>query len=184
MLESSGFYRGKTMKSLFDENRLPVPQRRSFAVRLLALGGLALAGSALAQEKKDAACARASLSYKVDYKASPKRVYEALLDPKKFAAFSGLPAEIDAREGGWCSLFGGLIVARNVELVVDQRVVQAWRPAHWKPGVFSIVRFEMTAKGTGSALSIDHAGFPEGTADGLDQGWHAHYIDGLEKYFA
>jgi activator of HSP90 ATPase len=161
-----------------------VPRRRSFAGGLLALGGMALAGTALAQEKKDAACARTSLSYKVDYKASPQRIYGALLDPGKFAAFTGLPAEIDAKEGGWCSLFGGLIQARNIELVVDQRVVQAWRPAQWKPGVFSIVRFELTSRGAGSTLAIEHAGFPAGMADGLDQGWHAHYIDGLNKYFA
>jgi activator of HSP90 ATPase len=172
------------MKSLVNGNELPIPRRRSFAGGLLALGGTVLTGNALAQEKKDIACARTSLSYKIDYKASPKRIYEALLDPGKFAAFTGLPAEIDAKEGGWCSLFGGLIVARNVELVGDQRVVQAWRPAHWKPGVFSIVRFEMISRGAGSTLTIDHAGFAEGLADGLDQGWHAHYIDGLEKYFA
>jgi activator of HSP90 ATPase len=169
---------------IFDASGLHMPQRRRFAGGLLALGGIASTAKAFAQDRKDAVCARTTLSYKVDYKANPKRIYEALLDAKKFAAFTGLPAEIDAREGGWCSLFGGMIVARNVELVPDQRVVQAWRPAQWKPGVFSIVRFEMTSHGAASTLTIEHAGFPEGVADGLDQGWHAHYIDGLEKYFA
>src|SRR5438309_1234443 len=31
----------------------------------------------------------------IDFKASPQRIYEALLDAKQFAAFSGRPAEIN-----------------------------------------------------------------------------------------
>jgi activator of HSP90 ATPase len=178
-------FTGRTaMKNNFDERNLRKVQRRRFGRGLLALGGMALAGKALAEDRKDSACARTSLAYKVDYPAAPQLVYEALVDSQKFAAFSGLPAEIDARAGGACSLFGGMILARNVELIANRRVVQAWRPAHWNAGVYSIVRFEITPRASGSTLTIDHAGFPEGLAEGLDQGWHAHYIDGLAKYFA
>ncbi len=34
----------------------------------------------------------APIHHEVDFKASPKRVYEALTDAKQFSAFSGLPA--------------------------------------------------------------------------------------------
>jgi activator of HSP90 ATPase len=40
------------------------------------------------------------------FEASPQRIYEALLDSKQFAAFSGMPAEIDAKAGGAFSMFG------------------------------------------------------------------------------
>jgi len=105
------------------------------------------------------------------------------LDPKQFAAFSGMPAEIDANAGGAFSLFGGQIVGRNVELITSQRIVQAWRPAHWTPGVYSIVKFELKPNGSGSTLVLDHTGFPEGLADHLDSGWHEHYLSALQKYF-
>ena len=77
---------------------------------------------------------RTSIHQEVDFKASPQRIFDALMESKRFAAFSGLPAEIDPKEGGSFSMFGGRIGGRNVELVPGQRVVQAWRPSHWEAG--------------------------------------------------
>jgi activator of HSP90 ATPase len=127
---------------------------------------------------------RTSLHYQAEFKVGPQRVYEALLDSKQFAAFTGLPAEIDAKEGGAFSLFGGQIVGRNIELVPSQRIVQAWRPASWTPGIYSVVRFELKPIGSGSTLLLDQTGFPEGDADSLDSGWHMHYLDTLRKYLS
>ena len=45
--------------------------------------------------------------------------------------------------GGAFTTFGKLIEGRNIELVPNQRIVQAWRPASWEPGLYSIVRFEL-----------------------------------------
>jgi activator of HSP90 ATPase len=125
---------------------------------------------------------RTSLHLEFDYKASPQRIYEALLDSKQFAAFSGMPAAIDSKAGGAFSMFGGMIVGRNVELIPNQRIVQAWRPTHWDPGVYSIVRFELKAQGAETMLVLDHTGFPEGEFDGLESGWHNHYGEPLKKF--
>lgn len=127
---------------------------------------------------------RTSIHMEVDYKASPQRIYEALLDSKQFAAFSGLPADIDAKAGGTFSMFGGMIVGRNVELIPNQRIVQAWRPTHWDPGVYSIVKFEMKPQDAETILVLDHTGFPEGEFDHLESGWKLHYIEPLKKYLA
>jgi activator of HSP90 ATPase len=54
----------------------------------------------------------------VDFKASPERIYEVLLDAKQFSAFSGgRPAEIDRDVGGAFSLFAGHIAGGNLELL-------------------------------------------------------------------
>ena len=124
-----------------------------------------------------------TLHYQADLKATPQRVYEALLDPKQFAAFTGVPAQIDPKAGGEFSLFSDQIVGRNVELIPNQRIVQAWRPAAWDPGVYSIVKFELKPSPAGSTLILDHTGFPAGLADHLDAGWHLHYLETLQKYF-
>jgi activator of HSP90 ATPase len=126
---------------------------------------------------------RTSLHLEFDYKASLQRIYEALLDSKQFAAFSGMPAEIDPKAGGSFSMFGGMIVGRNVELIPNQRIVQAWRPTHWDPGVYSIVRFELKPQGSETMLVLDHTGFPEGEFDSLESGWHSHYGEPLKKFF-
>lgn len=164
------------------------------------LGGIAIASGAFAfvgeatlraQEHSmkeilatDANRKRTSLHFETDFKAAPQKVYDALLDAKQFAAFSGLPAEIDPKPGGTFSLFSAQIVGRNVELIGGQRIVQAWRPAAWEPGLYSIVRFEIKPRAADSTMVLDHTGFPEGLADHLNSGWQEHYLDTMRKYFA
>jgi activator of HSP90 ATPase len=124
------------------------------------------------------------LSQKIDFNAGARRVYEALLDSKQFTAFSGAPAQIDRSAGGAFSLFGGLIVGRNIEVVPEKRIVQAWRPTDWTPGVYSLVKFELVAHGQHTQVVLDHTGFPEGGFEHLNSGWKSHYWDALTKFLA
>jgi activator of HSP90 ATPase len=129
-----------------------------------------------------------AIHYEIDFKPSPQRLYEAILDQKQFAAFSGLPATIDRTAGGAFSMFGGLIVGRNIELIPDQRptarIVQAWRPASWDPGIYSLVHFEFKPRAAETTLIFDHTSFPAGDYDSLDSGWHEHYWEPLKKFLA
>jgi activator of HSP90 ATPase len=127
---------------------------------------------------------RTSLHQEVVLNATPQRVYDILLDSKQFAAFSGMPAAIDPNVGGAFSMFGGMIGGRNVELIPGQRIVQAWRPSSWDPGVYSIVRFGLKPQGSGTLVVLDHTGFPEGDFASLGQGWKLHYWDLLKKYLS
>jgi len=127
---------------------------------------------------------RTSLHQEIDFKASSQRIYEALLDSKQFAACTGTPAEIDPKAGGGFSMFGGMIVGRTIELIPNQRIVQAWRPSHWDPGVYSLVKFEMKPHASGTTLILDHTGFPEGEYDSLNSGWESHYWTPLKKFLA
>jgi activator of HSP90 ATPase len=77
-----------------------------------------------------------------------------------------------------------MIVGRNIELVSNQRIVQAWRPTHWDPGIYSIAHFEFNPRDAETTLVFDHTGFPAGEYDHLDSGWHSHYWDPLKKFLA
>jgi activator of HSP90 ATPase len=127
---------------------------------------------------------RTSLHQEIALSAAPERIFNVLLDSKQFAAFTGMPATIDPTSGGAFNTFGGLIEGRNVELIPNRRIVQAWRPTSWDPGVYSIVHFELQAANGGTALVLDHTGFPEGDFDHLDSGWYMRYWDPLKKYLA
>lgn len=154
-----------------------------------AFGEVQVTEQAAAQPKELGPCtspnqARTSIHYDLNFKASPEQLYDALLDQTKFAAITGMPASIEPTVGGALFMFGKLIVGRNVELVPNVRIVQAWRPASWDAGVYSSVHFEFKANGAGTDLAFDHTGFPSGLYDHLDWGWKNHYWDGLRKYFA
>jgi len=118
----------------------------------------------------------------IDLPATPARVYEILLDAKQFAAFTKDTAEVQPRAGETFKLFGGRIEGRNVELIPNQRIVQAWRPAAWPPGVYSIVRFELVPHASGTRVVLDHAGFTADHWETLSEGWLARYWDPLHKY--
>jgi uncharacterized protein YndB with AHSA1/START domain len=60
----------------------------------------------------------------VTIKASPRAVYEALMDSRKHAAFSGAPAQISRRPGGKFTAYGSYISGVNLELVPGKRIVQ------------------------------------------------------------
>jgi activator of HSP90 ATPase len=152
-------------------------RRQVIAGSAMALGGLATAADA--QQASSGA-----IHQEVDLHASPKRVYETLLDDKLFSAFSGERAEIHREAGGAFTLFGDRIVGRNIELVPNQRIVQAWRPAAWPKGVYSIVKFELKAEGSGTRAILDHTGFAPDMREHLEIGWQEHYWGRLKKYFA
>lgn len=126
---------------------------------------------------------QAAIHQEIAIKASPKRVFDALTSADQFSALTGgAPASIDATEGGAFSCFGGMIVGRNLELVPEQRLVQAWRAGNWRAGAFSIARFELQADGTGTKLIFDHTGFPADQGDHLDAGWTKMYWEPLQTY--
>jgi len=106
-----------------------------------------------------------------------------LLDSKQFAAFSHESADIHGEPGGTFSIFGARILGCNVELVPNQRIVQAWRSAGWDPGTYSIVRFDLKEQGTQTRVLLDHTGFPVGDYDSLYSGWKSHYWDRLQLFF-
>ena len=127
---------------------------------------------------------RTSLHQEVTFNASAQRIYEILLSSKEFGAFTGLPAEISSEPGRTFSMFGGRIVGRNIELVPNLRIVQAWREDNWDPGVYSLVKFELKEQGPKTTVVLEHTGFGEGHFGHLNPGWKARYWDPLEKYLA
>ena len=169
----------------------PAPvTRRLFSAQLAALVPLPLLGRVghgwpVAQQEPGISRTAESIHQEVTIKAPLSRIYEALLDERQFAQVTGGQATmIDRNAGGAFSLFGARIKGRNVELVPNARIVQAWRSEGWEAGVYSIVRFELKAEGTGTRLVFDHTGFPTGQADHLASGWTTNYWDPLTRFVA
>src|SRR5260370_1115473 len=103
-----------------------------------------------------------SIHQEAVFKASRKRVYEALTDTKQFDKViqlsgimqsmppGGKATEISREVGGGFALFGGYITGRHIELVPDERIVQARRGGSWGPGGYSISQVELAGQGSGA----------------------------------
>jgi activator of HSP90 ATPase len=180
-------------------NKRPVPKQnftRRDAIQgfTMAVGGLAL-GPARLWAQQEISHTAESIHLEPVFKASRQRVYDALTQTQQFdkviglsaAAKSGMavgkaPTEISRLEGGTFTLFGGHIVGRQVELVPNERIVQAWRVIDWPRGVYSIVKFELVEQGPGTQIVFDHNGFPNGQAEHLVEGWKSNYWEPLRQY--
>jgi activator of HSP90 ATPase len=162
--------------------------RRGFATRLavsLPLLGMGRVTALAAIVAPDGIShSEEAIHNEVAFTANRQRVYEAIMDDKKFSALTGLPATISRDVGGAFSAFGGQIAGRNVELVPNERIVQAWRAEDWEHGTYSIARFALKERGGGTTLVFDHTGFPKGLGEHLASGWKEHYWAGLSKYLA
>jgi uncharacterized protein YndB with AHSA1/START domain len=174
-------------------------RRQVLSGAVIALAGLVLSSTdAHASADGSISHTAESIHQEVTFTATPKRVYEALTDAKQFQRVialsdamkslmpAGAPAaQISTEPGGTFALFGGIITGRQIELVPSARIVQAWRPKHWNPGVYSIVKFELAPNnGSGTTLTLDHRGFPDGDAQTLFDGWNKNYWEPLEKFLA
>ena len=118
----------------------------------------------------------------VVFAASPARVFEALMDEKQHAAFTGEPASIGREPGGRVSCYGGKVTGFNLDIVANERVVQAWRPGNFPPGVFTIATFVLEAVGDTTKLSFTQDAVPEAAHEHLAKGWHDRYWKPLAAY--
>lgn len=197
-------YCGDPMKQV--EAKLDVRENRygwrpGATRRQMILGAAAAFGGFVASPSNIQSSDGAGLSHAAEsihqepvFQASRRRVYEALTDPQQFEKVTRLsaamrsmapgtkPAEIDRRVGGTFLIFGGYVSGRHIELVPNERLVQAWRPQSWKPGEYSIVKFELVEHGAGTRILFDHRGFPDGTGDHLAAGWKGNYWEPLKQY--
>lgn len=188
---------------MIDKNNLTGPgnsptRRQMILGAAVALGGLAAdLPNAWAGAGEEISHNAESIHQEVVFKASRKRVYDALTDAEQFdkvvhlsaAMLPGMttaakPSEVSHEAGGAFSAFGGYVTGRQVELVPNERIVQAWRAGSWDPGSYSIAKFVLIEQGADTKLVFDHTGFPTGEAQHLAEGWKGNYWEPLAKFLA
>ena len=172
--------------------------------RLIWLGASAAAAAWLIRpriagaESSGIAHSAASIHQEPSFKAPRKRIYEALTESRIFDRVVKLsaamqspdmqakktPTVVSKQAGGAFSAFGGYISGRQIELLPDELIVQAWRAASWDRGVYSIARFELVEHGAETTINFDHTGFPPGQAEHLAAGWEDNYWAPLRKYLS
>jgi uncharacterized protein YndB with AHSA1/START domain len=162
------------------------------ALGLLAAG----TGSVRAAGEEEILRAEEAIHQAPVFKASRKRVYEALTDANQFAKVVELsaamksggmktgaaPVTISREAGGAFAAFGGYISGRQIELVPNERIVQVWRAGSWDPGSYSIAKFVLVEFGGETKIKFDHTGFPKGQAEHLAEGWRVNYWEPLAKF--
>jgi len=122
-----------------------------------------------------------TIRQQITIQAKPHEVYEALMDSRRHARFTGEPARISQKVGGAFAAGGGYITGTNLELVPDRRIVQTWHATDWPEGHWSTVIFELRRVPVGTRISFTHRNIPDEEADAISQGWKDHYWKPLKR---
>lgn len=125
-----------------------------------------------------------TIRQKVILEASPADVYEAFVDARIHAAFTGSPAKGNRRLGSHFTACGGYIDSVHRELVPGERIVQDWSTTEWPEGA-PASRLELTLRpvAKGTELRMVHSNVPASQADSYRQGWIDYYWQPLSAYF-
>lgn len=123
-----------------------------------------------------------NLNQSTTFRASPQAVYEALIDPRKHAAFSGGRARLTAKVGGRFSHYDDSLTGVVVHLERNRRIVLAWRASGWPKGHYSIAQFVIRKVPGGSRLEFSQFGIPESDFEDISSGWKLYYWQPMKEY--
>jgi activator of HSP90 ATPase len=124
-----------------------------------------------------------NIHQEVTINAPPDRIYELLTNGAKFGDVTGKPGKGGGAPGAFFSLFDGWLQGRQVELVANERIAQAWRFMDWEPGIYSAVRFELKPEGTGTRIILDQNGVREAFHEHVKTNWDGFYFAPFKKHF-
>lgn len=117
--------------------------------------------------------------------ASPMEVYEAFVDPKKHAAFTGQSATGAPKVGGKFTAGDDYITGKHLELVKGKKIVQEWTTSEWPEGYPpSLLELRFKPKGKKTELTMIHSKVPAEQVDSYAGGWKEFYWEPLNRYFA
>ena len=126
-----------------------------------------------------------TITQKTVVPATPIQVYDAFVNPRVHAAFTGSPATGSARIGGRFTAWDGYISGFNRELAKGRRIVQDWQTTEWPEGAGpSRVEFSFKAVKGGTEIRMVHSNVPADQADSYRQGWIDCYWTPLKAYFS
>lgn len=119
----------------------------------------------------------------VTFKASPKEVYELIMDEKKHGKFTGQKAKMSRKVNGKFELMGGYCHGHNIELEEGKMIKQAWHFAEdgWPEDHFSICTFNFAKVPAGTRMTFTQNGVPEQEVESLKDGWKTYYWEPMKN---
>jgi activator of HSP90 ATPase len=116
--------------------------------------------------------------------ATPLEVYQAYVDPKKHAAFTGQSATGAPKVGRTFTAGDGYITGKYLALERGKRILHEWTTTEWpKDYPVSILELTLKAKGKKTELTMVHSKVPAEQVDYYAEGWKEYYWKPLQKYF-
>lgn len=117
--------------------------------------------------------------------ASPLEVYEAYVDPKRHAAFTGSGTTGSPKVGGRFTAGDGYTSGRYLELEPGKRVVHEWTTSEWPDGYPpSVLELTLRPKEGATELTMVQSKVPAEQVEYYAEGWKKYYWGPMKEYFS
>jgi activator of HSP90 ATPase len=93
------------------------------------------------------------------------------------------PEERHDQAGVQFTAFDGMLLGKNLVVVPNRLIVQAWRASHWKKSdLDSILILTFSKAPGGGRIDLVHVGVPQHDHKGVSQGWPKYYWEPWKAY--
>jgi activator of HSP90 ATPase len=119
------------------------------------------------------------------FNCPPSTLFELYTNSSKHTEATGRGAKIVRRAGEKFTAFDGAIRGKNLLIVKNQTIVQAWRADHWPSSdPDSILVLQFSKAGSGSQVDLVHVNVPLHDHKGVTEGWTKYYWEPWKEYLA
>lgn len=124
-----------------------------------------------------------SIKQSVTLPASQHEVFELIMDAKKHGKFTGSKVAMSRKVGGKFAVFGGGLSGKNLQIVKDKKIVQAWqcKMEGWPKEHFSRAIFFFKKARSGMKLEFLQTGVPAACFKMVSDGWRKFYWEPMKK---
>ncbi|KAI6237051.1 Activator of Hsp90 ATPase [Aphelenchoides besseyi] len=116
------------------------------------------------------------------FKVPPRRLYEILTEPELIKAWSGGSAEVETKEGGKFTLFGGQIAGSFTKLKEEEIEVE-WRLRSYPTNHYAHLDFLLVDKNDSTDLILKATNVPRREAANTEEGLRRHYFANIGRVF-
>ena len=126
-----------------------------------------------------------TLKQTVEFDATPKEVYELLMDANKYESFAG-EVSISREVRGEFEVFDGYCHGYNIQLIDGKKIVQAWNFAEegWPEEHYSICTFVFEAIPNGTLMTFTQTELPKHAYEEVASGWYEFYWEPMKEVLA
>jgi activator of HSP90 ATPase len=118
------------------------------------------------------------------FRTTPRELFNLYIDSRKHSLVTGARARISRKAGASWSAFNGMIGGRNLFILPDKMIVQAWRSRSWDKQDWSILVLTFHKRAGGSVLELVHIGVPGYDQKGVRAGWPKFYWGPWKQFLA
>ncbi|GAN04474.1 hsp90 co-chaperone AHA1 [Mucor ambiguus] len=112
--------------------------------------------------------------------ATPREIYEALLDSQRAEIWSHGKAKVSKRIGTDFELFDGNVHGTLMQATPGKSIMQTWRLKNWPQGHFSTVTLTFKETQDGTTVKVNQVGVPVGQEEVIRKNWMGYYWNAIK----